>query len=276
MSEELQVRVHGPAGLPTLIYFPGLHGDWTLISSFRASVAGRARFVEITYPRTVDWSLADYAAAVEAGLLKHGIEHGWVLAESFGSQVAWALLGRIAGGPNEAPLGVPGGANADASAGRFRADGLVLAGGFVRYPVMWLLRLGRAVCGGISLRWITGILVTYAKYARFRHRHAPETLANISEFIARRTETDRRAMEHRLRLITSYDPRPTARQTTLPVYWLTGALDPIVPWPSIRPWLKRHCPGYRDGRVIWRADHNVLSTEPRAAAAVILDWMATP
>jgi len=31
MAEELQLRIHGQASLPTLIYLPGLHGDWTLI-----------------------------------------------------------------------------------------------------------------------------------------------------------------------------------------------------------------------------------------------------
>jgi len=27
MAEELQLRIHGEAALPTLIYLPGLHGD---------------------------------------------------------------------------------------------------------------------------------------------------------------------------------------------------------------------------------------------------------
>jgi hypothetical protein len=27
MLEELQLRIHGEASLPTLIYLPGLHGD---------------------------------------------------------------------------------------------------------------------------------------------------------------------------------------------------------------------------------------------------------
>ena len=67
MTEALQIRVHGPAELPALIYLPGLHGDWTLIGGLRASLVGRVRFVEFTYPRTVAWSLDDYAAAIEGG-----------------------------------------------------------------------------------------------------------------------------------------------------------------------------------------------------------------
>ena len=44
MNDDLKMRVHGDASLPTLIYLPGLHGDWTLVSSFRAAIAGRVRF----------------------------------------------------------------------------------------------------------------------------------------------------------------------------------------------------------------------------------------
>ena len=71
MSEELQIRVHGQGLEPTLVYLPGLHGDWTLVSSFRAALTGRVCFVEFTYPRTLTWSLDDYAAAIEEALLAH-------------------------------------------------------------------------------------------------------------------------------------------------------------------------------------------------------------
>src|SRR5215831_3221612 len=94
VQETVQIRIHGGAASPTLIYLPGLHGDWTLVGSFRKALAGRVRFVEVTYPRTLDWSLDDYARGVEEGLAANGISDGWLLAESFGSQVAWPLLAR--------------------------------------------------------------------------------------------------------------------------------------------------------------------------------------
>src|SRR3954449_4592510 len=87
--ESLQIRIHGDASLPVLVYLPGLHGDWTLIGRFRRALRERVRFVEVTYPRTLDWSLDDYAAALEKVLRENGIESGWVIAESFGSQVVW-------------------------------------------------------------------------------------------------------------------------------------------------------------------------------------------
>ena len=67
-SDDIQLRVHGDSCLPALIHLPGLHGDWTLLGPFRAALGGRARFVESTYPRRLDWSLDDYAGAVEAAL----------------------------------------------------------------------------------------------------------------------------------------------------------------------------------------------------------------
>jgi hypothetical protein len=78
---------------------------------------------------------------------------------------------------------------------------------------------------------------------------------------------------HRLRLVAQNDPRPVARQTSLPVCGLTGVLDPIVPWIFVLPWLRGDCPALREYRVIWHADHNVLGTAPKAAAELVLRWM---
>ncbi|HYG34198.1 MAG TPA: hypothetical protein VEC99_05415, partial [Clostridia bacterium] len=68
MFEKVEIRIHHPNAQPTLIYLPGLHGDWTLVGGFRRELRGRARFVELTYPRTLTWSLEDYAAGVEQAL----------------------------------------------------------------------------------------------------------------------------------------------------------------------------------------------------------------
>jgi pimeloyl-ACP methyl ester carboxylesterase len=251
MPEELQLRVHGDASLPTLIYLPGLHGDWTLVGGFRKQVLGQVRFVEFTYPRTLDWSLDDYAAAIEKALAENGIAGGWLLGESYGSQVLWALVGR----------------------GKFPAQGIILAGGFVKHPLRWGVRLAEIIFGRISMAVLVWLIFSYAKIARFRYRRSPETVAHIDEFVGRRTELDRRAATHRLRLIAANDPRPIARQTTLPVHYLSGWLDPIVPWPFVRRWLQKNCPALRECKIIRTADHNVLGTTPAIAARQILTWM---
>lgn len=238
---------------PALIYLPGLHGDDTLVSSFRHAVRDRVRFIKVGYSRSVTASLADYAQAVATALSQAGIQRGWLLGESFGSQVGWALLEK----------GWP-------------AEGFVLAGGFVRHPWNVGVRVARLACGhtpGLILRaafWI------YPRYARFRHRHAPETRDAIGDFVRHRAAPgDREAMTHRLRLIATSDFRPVARTTPVPLWSVTGFWDPLVPWPQVHHWLRHHCPAFRQARVVPWADHNVLATQPEAAARIILGWMKT-
>jgi len=251
MPEELQIRTHGPDSLPTLVYLPGLHGDWTLVGHFRRALAGRVRFVEITYPRTLTWSLEDYAAGVERALAEQGIFAGWLLGESFSSLVVWPMLSR----------------------NRFQAHGVVLSGGFVRHPMRWGVRLAERICGWISLDLLVRILFGYASLARFRHRHSPETLGAIQEFISRRTELDLKAAQHRLHLVAQANFCPLARQVTVPVFAFSGLFDPIVPWFWARLCLKKNCPGLREFKIIWRSDHNVLGNAPEIASEQVVRWM---
>jgi len=140
-SEQLQVRCHGAPSLPTLIFLPGLHGDWTLVSSFRAAVQDRVRFVEFTYPRTLTWSLEDYAHAVLEALAAQGIRSGWLVGESFSSQVAWQIAELSAG-----------------EAGKFTTQGIILSGGFAAHPIPALVRVARYINGLMPPRMIRIVL----------------------------------------------------------------------------------------------------------------------
>jgi pimeloyl-ACP methyl ester carboxylesterase len=251
VTEKLELRIHGEASRPTLIYLPGLHGDWTLIASFRRALGGRVRLVEVTYPRTLTWSLDDYASGVEAGLAEQGIRHGWLLGESFSSQVVWPLVARKG----------------------FKAEGIILAGGFVRHPVRWIVPRAERITSKIPLRVLRTMLSGYARVARVRFWRSPETLAGIGEFIGRWTDLHRQAAAHRLRLIAQNDPCALAGEVQLPLYAITGGLDPIVPWLPVRRWLRRNCRGLRSYKIIWTADHNVLSTAPQAAADQVVRWI---
>lgn len=251
MPEQLQLRIFGDASQPTLIYLPGLHGDWTLISSFRRALRNRVRFVEITYPRTLTWSLEDYAAGVESGLRQHDITGGWLLGESFSSQVVWPMVARK----------------------QFQIAGIILAGGFVRHPIRAGVRFAERIAHSIPLTLLIRIMFGYAKIARFRYRHSPETLAGIQEFIERRTELDRQAAVHRLRLIAQNDPGAIVRNVNVPLFALTGLIDPIVPWFFVRRWFRKHCTVLREYRIIYHADHNVLSTAANASADQVVRWM---
>jgi pimeloyl-ACP methyl ester carboxylesterase len=260
MDEKLQLRIYGDSSLPTLIYFPGLHGDWTLVSSFRKHVIGKVRFVEMTYPRTLVWSLNDYAAAIETALVQNGITHGWLLGESFGSQPLWALVARQ----------------------HFQTQGIILAGGFVKHPMRRAVQMADWVAGNAALSLLTWIIFpvtnktfawSYTKLARFRFRRSPETLAKINEFLERRTPLDFKAARHRLHLIAKNDPREIAKRANVSVFALSGVLDPIVPWFAVRRWLRNNCPTLRDYKIARSADHAVLVSAPQEAAKQILEWM---
>lgn len=261
MSESLQIRSYGDGALPALIYLPGLQGDWTLITGFRQAISGRVHFVEMTYPRTLTWSIKDYAAAVEQALRSRGIDGGWLLAESFGSQIAWSLL--------EANSTVPTSESQTPSA----FEGLILAGGFIQHPIKYgpqiLRRLGELTPRPIYALSVK-LLGTGLKY---RRRNSPQVLDGFREFAARRTDLDRQAMRHRLTLLARNDPRPTARATCVPVYQLTGLFDPLVPGFLVSRWLKKNCPGYRGGKTFGRASHGVLVDCPSESADIILEWM---
>ncbi len=253
MTEELQLRILGDAQLPTLVYLPGAHGDWTLTESFRAALVNKVRLVEFTYPRTTTWSLADHASAVARLLDSCGIHEGWLLGESFGSQIAWLLLAEQSG---------------------FRPKGLILAGGFPRHPAIWEARLALAAGSIVPHKFKPLLQSVYVKYARFRHPHAPGTSANLQEFLRRRSAPgDSKAIRHRVYLVARNNPNAIARSTSTPIYALSGFFDPVVPWPLVQFWLRRNCPSFCGSKIILPADHNVLATAPKSSAQQVFKWM---
>jgi pimeloyl-ACP methyl ester carboxylesterase len=261
MAETLLMQVQGPPSAPLLVYLPGLHGDWHYNAGLRLALQDRVRLVEFAYPRNPAWKLADYVQAIEAALLEAGLPSGWLLGESFGSQVAWGLMGR---------------AEAQKTAGKphFQPKGLILAGGFVRYPLMWGVRLVRGTHQSLPMAAVAALLRAYLRLLRWRHRQAPhvrQSLQQHQDFQLQ--ELARQAILSRYDIILAHDHRPLAQRTTLPVFYLTGFWDLIVPWFLVRPWLRRHCPGFRGSRLVWNSEHNILGFQPRTSARQILEWL---
>ena len=254
-DEQLLCRAHGDSDRPTILYLPGIHGDWTLFSSFRALAQENFHVIEMTYPRKADWDLRNYARAISNEILERDLNDIWLLAESFGSQIAWELLNPAA----------------RLSVNRF--SGLILAGGFVRHPFPWLVGLARLGMAVFPHSVWSMLFRIYGSYAIFRHRKAPETRQAVREFVARRTPRDLAAIKRRLELIRLNDPSAIARVVTLPVYLLSGALDPVVPSLPVLRWLRKNCPTLAGERVIWPADHNVLGTEPGESLRQIARWI---
>ena len=258
MERWLEIRWEGTADLPTVVYFPGLHGDWFLTASLREALRGRVRWVEFSYPNRSGGSLAAQVEAIRERLASADVRSAWILGESFGSQIAWEFLESVR---NRAG---------------FEVHGLILVGGFVRYPWPLGIRLVRPIVRHLP-GWILGITLRgYLLNIRGLGRRSPAVRDSLERFIARRLEpADREALLHRLDLIEATDPRPIARNTRVPVWSLVGLWDPIVPWPPVRRWLRRECPGWRGDRVLWGADHAPLVSAPEQSAATILGWMGT-
>jgi len=259
MNETLQVRARHAGTQPTLIYLPGIHGDWTLAGRFRRALGDRASFVEFTYPRSLEWNLEDYADAVVQSLETRGITHGWLIGESFSSQVAWAIVARQA--------------QAGRVAGTFAIKGVILAGGFVRHPYDWEVRAGIWTHDHLpDVCWRFGFS-SLVRAARLVTGNDPATAEDIAEFVARRTPEDRLAIRRRMEILLERDLRPVARSARMPVYQLTAGGDFIVPWGPVRRWLRAECPGYRATRVVPFSSHSVLFNRPALSAEQVIGWM---
>ncbi len=262
MAEELQIRIFGDPSLPTLVYLPGLHGDWTMIPAFRVALNNRIRFVEITYPRLLTCTIPDHARAISQALLDAGITHGWLLGESFGSQYAWELK-------NLDDQAAASGSQQTA----FKVEGIILAAGFVKHPLKHGPKLLQHL-GHATRNWFRLLLFKIeARCIVLQHRKIPEAVAGAHEFVARRTPLDLQAMRYRLSLLENYDPRPIARRTTIPIHYLAGSVDPLIPWPIVRRWLRKNCPGYRGGKTFWLSHHNVLLCAATSCANQIAHWI---
>ena len=80
-------------------------------------------------------------------------------------------------------------------------------------------------------------------------------------------------MLHRLKQIAEFDPREIARDTRVPVYYLSAKFDPVVPYFMVRQWLRKNCPSLRDIKTIPTFDHNILATAHAKCASQILTWI---
>ncbi len=127
---------------------------------------------------------------------------------------------------------------------------LILAAGFVKHPLPHGPLILRSIGNLRPFNFYLFSMKIFALYRRLCHPLTPEARADLKEFVARRTPLDRQAMGERLKLIHQYDPRPIARETRVPVYYLASLVDVLVPWQIVRWWLRKNCPGYRGGKTI--------------------------
>ena len=254
MTETISAFIDGPEDRPTLIYVPGIQGDCTLIPALRRALGNDVYWVELTYPQTTGWTLERYASELLECLRQRGIKRGWLLGESFGSQVVFSVVGQC---------------SLDGKNPFFEVEGIVLAGGFVRHPFVPGVHLARILTQYTPAFLLKLLLHIWKFCSQIRVGDDPVRQKSILDFVARRTEEDLQAWVHRLRLISAARLGEVAARSTIPLFAIAGFWDPVVVWPPVRWWLRQHCRGYRKWKTVWSADHTVLFTQPDVSADFI-------
>ena len=161
MSEVLQIRVHGNGSRRRWSIFPACMaiGRSSAVFAPRWAIVFGLSNSPIHARSPGRWKIIRMPS--KARLLAEGIDKGWLLAESWGSQPAWALVGR----------------NLKTAASRFQVKGLILAGGFVKHPFGW----GPGLLGWIGAHMPMGF-----------YRSATTVLCRVFKIAAPRTGPGRR------------------------------------------------------------------------------------
>jgi len=251
--DNVKITINDIGLTPILIYLPGIHGDASLGKEFRKFIAGKICFVEIEYPPNENWELDDYANSIISALNLIGIKECWLLAESFGSQVSFAIASK----------------NCD-----IKFNGIILAGGFVRHPFIIGVRIVKWITKLMPMCLVKLWLKVYVAVCKIFFKRERKDKKIIKDFARNRIDdADRRAIVKRYELIIKNDLRPIAKETKIPIYFLAGRWDVIVPWRPVLNWLKKNCPAFKDYKILNGADHPVIANAPETSAKQILDWL---
>lgn len=254
-SSELVTQITGPADAPVIIYLPGLHGDWTLMGELRPLLTGRARLVEVAYPHaSAVWGLSDYAARLRAQFLRLELPPAHLLAESFGSLVALRYAMRH----------------------RECVRSLILAGGVTRSPGALRMALMRALFAVFPVGMIDRMVERFRRELP-RRGHDPALFQCLGElFPAGRSARGKRASQRRLEIVQRADLRPGLGELRLPVFYLGGGRDSVVPVRREIKTLRKRLPAESRFRseLLPKAPHPILPARPRECAELIGGWIA--
>lgn len=223
----------------TLVLLPGMDGTGVLFEPFIAALGNGLSVAVVTYPTSGDSQtyvclreLAAVALPPEGPLV--------LLGESFSGPIAISL----------------------AAANPKRVVGAVLCCTFVRNP-----RPG--------LRWLSGLLSTPAPLppsailnAMLFGRFATPSLTRMLRDAL--TKVQPAVLRARLRAVVSVDVRTQARALEIPVLYLKGTRDRLVP-PSATVEAQHHC---RNMQIrSFEAPHCLLQVAPEEAAAAVADFV---
>jgi pimeloyl-ACP methyl ester carboxylesterase len=237
---------------PVILYLPGVQGDWTPMWHMAPLVAEHFRLIVTAYPRQCTWTLDDHATAALNLMdeLRLGSVH--LLAESFGSLVGWALTLR-------APE---------------RVRSIVLAGGFSQSPQPVGARLARHLMHWVSPHFLDDMVKMYVNWIA-----GPEVRKNAQlcaqAFMAVKSKPGWRACANRMRIIYGTDLRARLGEIRVPVGYIGGERDRIVPVRREIATLQQSlAPACRfRAHLIPREPHPILAARPYECTQWLSRWI---
>lgn len=249
----LLYQVSGREELPPLVYLPGVHGDWTPLVSARPLLSDGLRLVEVAYPRVDHWSLEDFGEALDALLDRLGLQSVHLVGESFGSLVAWQF----------------GLTHSE------RVRSLILVGGFAQPPSFRRAALARRALMLTPTFLLERGIDVYVSYKNRRGEQRPPPSEGVMSYAAVRTTRGRRATANRMRIIQRTDFRPHLHRVVVPVRYIGGENDRVVPVQRQLETLERHLPESCDfqSRLLAGAGHVIIASHPGQATRHITDWV---
>ena len=247
----LVFQTSGSPRAAPILYLPGVHGDWTAQAEVRSRLSEEFYFVETAYPRVSNWSINDYACAVNRLLNHLGIDSPHVVGESFGSLVGWQF-------GMESPN---------------RVQSFTLIGGFTRPPRFRVAAAAAAALKTVPtglLEW--GIDSYVARKSGLGERR--ETF-DMGAYPATRTQRGRLAAANRMAIIQATDFRDRLSQVRFPVRYLGGSNDIVVPVRREIDTLLAHLPPNCDfqGELLTRAPHTIIASHPEQTVNHLSRWI---
>ena len=142
---------------------------------------------------------------------------------------------------------------------------VILCASFVRNPILWLPRWAAPIVRPFPFRFYPVVTALKRWFGRFS---TPELRALLSEALA---GVERPVLAARVREILRVDASAALRACPVPILYLAGTHDCIVPGRSLRR-IQLLRPDVQVARI--DAPHVVLQTRPAAAAEAIAAFLA--
>ena len=245
-------QVSGPIEAPLAIYLPGIHGDWTPLETAREALSERVRLVEVEYPKEPGWDLKHYADSVQELLASLKADKAHIIAESFGSLVAWEFALREAD----------------------RIQSLILVGGFTSTPGVFKTLVAKTGLAVVPTQFFERAVDLYSQ-SRGRRKTVIHDGASGVPYSSLRTPPGHQAVIKRLAHVQEADYTSELHKMQFPVRYIGGERDRIIPVKREIALLDEALPELSsfESRLIPGADHMVVSSHPEETASRICDWI---